>query len=208
MSGILNVTILGDSMYPTLTDGQTISAEILHEFDDVRIGDIVVLLHPFKPETHIVKRIKSFDGVLYFVEGDQPDPLGSEDSHNFGPIARDLILARIQHTSTQLVAPEFIEVKVCDMDMYPRYNVDDVIIAHVLDSIDEIQIGDVVVLNDPEINERKLVRKVENIDGQHFFVTSENKEIDHPKDSYYFGTISRDKILAIIDEEAQIMVRA
>ncbi|MDA1168221.1 MAG: S26 family signal peptidase, partial [archaeon] len=99
MSGILNVTILGDSMYPTLTDGQTVSAVMLQEFDDVRIGDIVVLLHPFKPETHIVKRIKSFDGVLYFVEGAQPDPLGSEDSHNFGPIARDLIFARINDSS-------------------------------------------------------------------------------------------------------------
>lgn len=208
MSGILNVTILGDSMYPTLTDGQTVSAEILHEFDDVRIGDIVVLLHPFKPETHIVKRIKSFDGVLYFVEGDQPDPLGSEDSHNFGPIARDLILARINDSSAQNVAPEFIEVTICDMAMHPLYQHNDVIIAHLLDSIDEIQIGEVIVFNDPEEPERKLLRRVEHIDGQHYFVSSDNKESEDAKDSNHFGTIQRDRILAIIDEEAQTMKRA
>jgi nickel-type superoxide dismutase maturation protease len=208
MSGILNVTILGDSMYPTLTDGQTVSAEILHEFDDVRIGDIVVLLHPFKPETHIVKRIKSFDGVLYFVEGDQPDPLGSEDSHNFGPIARDLILARINDSSAQNVAPEFIEVTICDMAMHPLYQHNDVIIAHLLDSIDEIQIGEVIVFNNPEEPERKLLRRVEHIDGQHYFVSSDNKEAKDAKDSNHFGTIPRDRILAIIDEEAQTMKRA
>jgi nickel-type superoxide dismutase maturation protease len=208
MSGILNVTILGDSMYPTLTDGQTVSAEILHEFDDVRIGDIVVLLHPFKPESHIVKRIKSFDGVLYFVEGDQPDPLGSEDSHNFGPIARDLILARINDSSAQNVAPEFIEVTICDMAMHPLYQHNDVIIAHLLDTIDEIQIGEVIVFNDPEEPERKLLRRVEHIDGQHYFVSSDNKESEDAKDSNHFGTIPRDRILAIIDEEAQTMKRA
>jgi type IV secretory pathway protease TraF len=29
-----------------------------------------------------------------FLTGDQPDPLASEDSHNFGPISRDAVIAR------------------------------------------------------------------------------------------------------------------
>ena len=29
----------------------------------------------------------------YFVEGDNPDPLASEDSHNFGPVSEDAIFA-------------------------------------------------------------------------------------------------------------------
>jgi len=208
MTGILNVTILGDSMYPTLTDGQTVSAEILNEFDDVRVGDIVVLLHPFKPETHIVKRIKSFDGLLYFVEGDQPDPLGSEDSHNFGPVGRDLILARVNATASLNVAPEFIEILIDDQSMSPKYNTGDTVIAHLLDAVDEIEIGDVVVCINPENNEQRMIRRVKEIDGTHYFLAADSQEDEGVLDSSHFGTISRDELIAIIDDEAKEMERA
>jgi len=208
MSGILNVTILGDSMYPTLTDGQTVSADILNEFDDVRIGDIVVLLHPFKPETHIVKRIKSFDGLLYFVEGDQPDPMGSEDSHNFGPVGRDLILARITVNEGMNVAPEFIEILIDDQSMSPKYTTGDTVIAHLLDAVDEIEIGDLVVCLHPENNEQQMIRRVKEIDGTHYFLAADNLDGEGVLDSTHFGTISREEIIAIIDDEAKEMERA
>ena len=208
MSGILNVTILGDSMYPTLTDGQVVDAEILAEFDDVRIGDIVVLLHPFKSETHIVKRIKSFDGLMYFVEGDQPDPLGSEDSHNFGPVGRDLILARVNVEQSANVAPEFIEVMIQDESMSPTFELEQVVIAHLLDSVDEIEVGDIVVFMNPEDHESQLVRRVKEIDGSHFFLEGDQTNEELSLDSNHFGTVTRDQILAIIDEEAREMERA
>jgi len=58
----------------------------------------------------------------------------------------------------------------------------------------------VIVFNDPEEPKRKLLRRVEHIDGQHYFVSSDNKESEDAKDSNHFGTNPRDRILAIIDE--------
>ena len=56
------------------------------------------------------------------------------------------------------------------------------------------------MFNDPEEPKRKLLRRVEHIDGQHYFVSSDNKESEDAKDSNHFGTNPRDRILAIIDE--------
>jgi hypothetical protein len=55
---------------------------------------VVLAQHPLKPDVKVVKRVRHItdDGRL-FLEGDQPDPLGSEDSHNFGPVKAEAILA-------------------------------------------------------------------------------------------------------------------
>ena len=44
-------------------------------------------------ELTCVKRVKSLSEKGYFVEGDNPDPLASEDSHNFGLVSKDAIFA-------------------------------------------------------------------------------------------------------------------
>lgn len=79
-------------MWPTFNDGDIISCE---EYSGhvISIGDLVVFRHPFKHEVTCVKRVKYITEKGYFVEGDNPDPLASEDSHNFGHVPGDTIFA-------------------------------------------------------------------------------------------------------------------
>jgi|TARA_B100001741_G_scaffold313503_1_gene319997 nickel-type superoxide dismutase maturation protease len=91
-SRILNVKIKGDSMWPTFNDGDIIGCE-QYSGQIISVGDLVVFRHPFKNKVTCVKRVKSITEKGYFVEGDNPDPLASEDSHNFGPVSEDAIFA-------------------------------------------------------------------------------------------------------------------
>ena len=78
----IQVQIHGDSMWPTLRDGDVVEA--IQGLSPV-VGDIVVAKHPFK-KMNVIKRVKRILGDGIFIEGDNPDPIGSEDSHNFGLI--------------------------------------------------------------------------------------------------------------------------
>tara|TARA_B110000438_G_scaffold303096_1_gene363128 strand:+ start:1354 stop:1638 length:285 start_codon:yes stop_codon:yes gene_type:complete len=88
----VQVRVHGDSMWPTLKAGQYVNA--IRDITPV-IGDIVIVKHPLKNAT-IIKRIKRFDSAGMFIEGDNPDPLGSEDSHNFGLVPTASIIAIIR----------------------------------------------------------------------------------------------------------------
>ncbi|MEE2748280.1 MAG: S26 family signal peptidase [Candidatus Thermoplasmatota archaeon] len=83
--------IQGDSMWPTFRDGDHLQAI---KGSTAEPGDIVVAKHPWKT-IHIVKRVKEISPSGYFLEGDNPDPTGSEDSHNFGPVPISSIIAII-----------------------------------------------------------------------------------------------------------------
>ena len=91
-SRIVKVVVKGDSMWPSLKDGDVVEFQ---EFSEhiIAVGDIVVFKHPLKPDVTCLKRITSIENGRLFVEGDNPDPLGSEDSHNFGPINTASIIA-------------------------------------------------------------------------------------------------------------------
>ena len=91
-SCVVNVEIKGDSMWPNFKDGDTLSCEE-YSGQSLAIGNIVVFTHPFKPNLTCVKRIKRITDSGLFVEGDNPDPLASEDSHNFGIVSIDAIIA-------------------------------------------------------------------------------------------------------------------
>ena len=91
-SRILNVKVKGDSMWPNFKDGDTLSCEE-YTGQSVVVGNIVVFKHPFKPNVTCVKRVKRTTDSGIFVEGDNPDPLASEDSHNFGVVSLDAIIA-------------------------------------------------------------------------------------------------------------------
>ena len=85
-------------MWPTLRDGDYIEfqpsgTEILE------VGDLVLAKHPFKPSMRLIKRIVAIKGQRYVLEGDNPDPLASEDSHNFGPVDRSAILGYIRKST-------------------------------------------------------------------------------------------------------------
>lgn len=88
----IQVRIHGDSMWPTFKDGDFADADA--DVEPV-VGDIVVVKHPLK-NISIVKRIKRISNQYLFVEGDNPDPTGSDDSHNFGLIPTSAIIAVIR----------------------------------------------------------------------------------------------------------------
>lgn len=93
------VVVHGSSMWPTFRDGDRLRAvpvsdtpleEVLAE------GLVVVAEHPLKRGVVMLKRVARVqpDGRLW-LEGDNPDPTGSEDSHNFGPVEPARVLATV-----------------------------------------------------------------------------------------------------------------
>jgi phage repressor protein C with HTH and peptisase S24 domain len=88
----MKVVIKGDSMWPTFSDGDVISCS---EFKDseIDLSAVVIFNHPLKNGVVCVKRVKLIDGDKIFVQGDNPDPTASEDSHNFGWISKQLVFA-------------------------------------------------------------------------------------------------------------------
>lgn len=95
MSSLLDVRIQGESMWPTFEDGQILTFRTLDDAATLREGEVVLVLHPMKEGVVMVKRIARIeqDGRL-FLSGDNPDPLASEDSHNFGSVSPDSVRAK------------------------------------------------------------------------------------------------------------------
>ncbi|MGB1766763.1 MAG: nickel-type superoxide dismutase maturation protease [Poseidonia sp.] len=95
MSSLLDVRIQGESMWPTFQDGQTLTFRTLDDTMTLSEGEVVLVRHPLKEGVVMVKRIARIeqDGRLFLL-GDHPDPLASEDSHNFGPVSPDSVQAK------------------------------------------------------------------------------------------------------------------
>ena len=89
------IKIHGDSMWPTLKNEEKVSFFSVNQ-KDITKGDIVVASHPFKPSVTIIKRITKITNKGFFLEGDNPDPTASEDSHNFGVVPHHLILGKVK----------------------------------------------------------------------------------------------------------------
>ena len=90
MIGVTTVRIVGPSMAPALRNGEVYLAVTGARVD---VGDVVVCQHPDRPELLTVKRIKRRVGEGWWIEGDNPE--ASSDSREFGPIATDLVRAKI-----------------------------------------------------------------------------------------------------------------
>ena len=90
------IRINGDSMWPTFRDGDIIQCQT-YVGQIVNIGDIIVFPRPNLSNSILVKRVISINNDQCIVEGDNPDPNASTDSHNFGPINISSIIA-IRHT--------------------------------------------------------------------------------------------------------------
>ena len=89
---LLQVEVIGDSMLPTFSSGQHLSFKPLDPSTIVSDGDVVVAKHPLKLGVMVIKRVKRVENGRLFLEGDHPDPLASEDSHNFGLVSRSSVL--------------------------------------------------------------------------------------------------------------------
>lgn len=88
--------VCGISMCPTLQNGDILTVTNLrndkHSFDEVEVGDIVVIrLHLFE---NIIKRVNEIDGDKVYVLGDNPEH--SEDSRSFGYIDASKVIGYIK----------------------------------------------------------------------------------------------------------------
>ena len=88
----MKVVVKGDSMWPTYNDGDIIECT-QYTGDEIELSTVIVFNHPLKRDVVCVKRVVRIDGERLFVQGDNPDPIASEDSHNFGWISTSNILA-------------------------------------------------------------------------------------------------------------------
>lgn len=97
------VTVQGRSMAPELLPGERLLVDrLVYARDRPRVGDIVLVAHPMRPELRMVKRIALLQGARfgddvvgrgeYWVEGDNADE--STDSREFGPVSRRDLLGR------------------------------------------------------------------------------------------------------------------
>ena len=98
LDGPFQVLVSGSSMWPTLSDGdKVICNPLAYSHSRPEVGDVVLVQHPFHSNLLIIKRISEPQAEGEFsLTGDNPDPTGSEDSHNFGPIPSASILAIIR----------------------------------------------------------------------------------------------------------------
>tara|TARA_Y100001970_G_scaffold166768_1_gene204071 strand:- start:85755 stop:86069 length:315 start_codon:yes stop_codon:yes gene_type:complete len=86
----ISVRVNGNSMWPTLVDGEIIDFVITEK--KFKNGQIVLAKHPFNNDLMIIKRIKSISEKGIFLEGDNPDPTATDDSHNFGLVPKEHVL--------------------------------------------------------------------------------------------------------------------
>jgi nickel-type superoxide dismutase maturation protease len=82
-------------MAPRLPPGALVIASPVDGETRLRVGDVVVARRPDRPQLEIIKRVASIDpaGALVLV-GD--NPARSTDSREFGPVAREHIVARVR----------------------------------------------------------------------------------------------------------------
>jgi nickel-type superoxide dismutase maturation protease len=86
-------------MWPTYTNGQRL--ECSSDLRLLEVGSVVVFIHPLRSQVRAIKRIKDVDEKSLFVEGDHPDPLASEDSHNFGRIPRSNVVGIVLNLESE-----------------------------------------------------------------------------------------------------------
>ena len=81
----------GESMWPTLTEGNVVLVERIRT---AREGEIVLAKHPYKSNVKLVKRVAEIlpDGAL-ILRGD--NPIESSDSRSFGSISQGDVIGRV-----------------------------------------------------------------------------------------------------------------
>jgi len=91
------VKISGHSMWPNFKDGEIFDYLPIDDIGiESLIGSVVVVNHPYKENVKMVKRVRFIENGKLFLEGDNPDPNASQDSHNFGLVKPDLLIGVIR----------------------------------------------------------------------------------------------------------------
>ena len=83
--------VSGDSMSPTLNDGDVVLIDPKAAF---AAGDIVLARHPYKKSVRVLKRIDSIDGQgRFWLVGDNQGE--SSDSRTFGSVSKADLLGKV-----------------------------------------------------------------------------------------------------------------
>ncbi|MFJ5775809.1 nickel-type superoxide dismutase maturation protease [Streptomyces sp. NPDC093094] len=83
--------VTGPSMVPTLYHGDRL---VVHYGARIRIGDVVVLRHPFQQDLLVVKRAAERRESGWWVLGDNARAGG--DSTDYGTVPEELVLGRVR----------------------------------------------------------------------------------------------------------------
>ncbi|MEY4136527.1 MAG: hypothetical protein RL205_655 [Actinomycetota bacterium] len=86
--GLTTVRIIGPSMEPALRSGD---CWVVRTGGRVSVGDIVLAVHPLRPDLRVVKRVMRAEGPGWWLEGDNPE--FSDDSRSFGAV--DSVIGRL-----------------------------------------------------------------------------------------------------------------
>lgn len=87
-----------------------------------------------------------------------------------------------------------VRYKIKDRSMEPAFKVDDYVIVNKLAYVFQKPAkGDVIVFKHPREKNKFLIKRINGIDGNKFFVVGDNK--NHSKDSRHFGAIDRNLIV-------------
>jgi nickel-type superoxide dismutase maturation protease len=84
------VRVIGPSMEPAVRNGEW---WLVRRTRQVDAGDVVLLVHPRRPDALVVKRISHRGEQGWWVLGDNAD--ASEDSRQFGEVSRDAVVGRL-----------------------------------------------------------------------------------------------------------------
>ena len=93
-SRLVRFAIRGDSMAPTLNEGDFVTVLRIAKPSDLKSGALVVVRDPRSGDSEMVKRVTaSLPNGDLVVLGD--NPAGSTDSRQFGPVPRELLVGRV-----------------------------------------------------------------------------------------------------------------
>ena len=90
------ISIRGDSMSPTLENGQVVWVDYSKKtLKELKIGDIVLFRNPIG-ENLVIKRIQKYDeNKGFWLKGDNKIPLESTDSGVYGHVKKELLKGKI-----------------------------------------------------------------------------------------------------------------
>lgn len=81
-----------NSMLPTLKHGDVVLVD--REFDEIKVGDIVIAKHPLEIVSEVIKRVERINEKgHHFLVGDNLED--STDSRHYGAVAKEYIKGKV-----------------------------------------------------------------------------------------------------------------
>ncbi len=92
---LIKVSVIGNSMYPSINDGDLLYFNLINDIHEVNVDDVVLCTHPFIKNVQIIKRVKKIINGKFFVIGDNTRSFESSDSRSFGLLSESKIIGKL-----------------------------------------------------------------------------------------------------------------